>query len=228
MELGIILLVGSMAAFLALITIVLPKLFLGVKFTVNEPSDRGIKRCLYNGKRCIVYETGKQINKYIKNYLLLEGDGCKILRCKTANRIEYLDYDVVVFDRYDKVKGIINVKEKMVGTNFTRRVELPDETAYVRILLRRVNEIPFKQKKKKPIAYIPKGKILLYTLCAMAATAFEVFVLKVACSYAFGGVFRESFVRTGYGIFMGAFLAIITGIIAIVTVSVSMKRYGKR
>lgn len=228
MELGIILLVASMAAFLVLLILILPKLLLRVKFTVTEPADRGIKRCFYNGKRCVVYESGKQINKYIKNYLLLEGDNCKILRCKTSNKVKYLDYDVVIFDRYDKVRGVINVKEKMVNGSFTRRVELPEETSYVRIVLRKVNDFIFKQKKKKPIAYIPKGKIALYTLCAAAITAFEVFVLKVSCAYAFGGVFRESFIRSGYGIGIGIFLAIVTGIIAVVTVTVSIKRYGKR
>lgn len=228
MELGIVLLVTSMALFVALLTVILPKLFLKVKFRVKEPTDRGIKRYIYNGKRCVVYETGNQINKYIKNYLLLEGDNCKILRCKTANRIVYLDYDVVVFDRYDKVVGVINVKENMVSGNFTRRVELPEETSYVRIILRKANNISLKKKKEKPIAYISKGKIFLYSLAAMVVTVLEVFALKVACAYAFGEVFRESFVRSGYGIIMGFILAIATGIIATITVSASIKRYGKR
>lgn len=228
MEFGIILLVTSMVAFVALLTVILPKLLLKVKYRVGEPCDRGIRRYIYNGKRCIVYETGNQINKYIKNYLLLDNGDSKILRCKTAGKVEYLDFDIVVFDRYDKVSTVINVKENMVSGNFTRRVELPAETSYIRIILNKVNDLSLKPKRKKAIAYIPKGKVFLYALLAMASTCLEVFALKVSCAYAFGGVFRESFVRSGYGMFLGFFLAFLTGVIAIITVSVSIRRYGKR
>jgi len=225
MTIGIVLLIGSVFSFILLMTYILPKLFLKVSYTVSEPVDIGIKRCFYKGKRCVVYEGGSEIRKYIKKYLLLQGKGHKILRCKMTHPIGYIDYDIVVFDRYDKVHSVINVKESLVNSEYTRRVELPDEASYVRLVIRKVNDTVI---TKEPIAFIPRARINWYMIFAILVTALETFVLKVSCAYAFGGVFRESFVRSSKGLVVSLLFAIVTGIIALVTVKSSIKRHSTR
>lgn len=222
---GIIILVASIILFLVLMTLILPKMFLKVHYSVGEAEDRGIKRCKYKGKRCVIYEAGPSISKYINQYLLIEGENCKILRCKTSYSIKYLEYDVVVFDRYNEVNKIINVKESLIGGDYTRRVELPLETAYVKIIPRAVDGEVF---KKQRLAFIPKEKITLYTIFSIVVTVLEAFALKVGCAYAFGGVFRESFVRSSAGTGASIFLAIATGIVGMIIVICSIKHYSKR
>lgn len=221
MAIGIVLLIGSVFLFIILMTVILPKLFLTVNYNVTEPCDIGTKRCIYKGRRCIVYDGGKEIRTYIKKYLLIQGKNCKMLRCKTAIPIGFIDYDIVVFDRYNKVHQIINVKENLVNTDYTRRVELPNETAYVRLVIRNVNGNTI---TNEPVAYIPKKKINWYTFFAIMVAALETFTLKVSCSYAFGGVFRESFIRSGKGLLVCLIFAVATGMVALITVKNSIKR----
>lgn len=225
MTIGIVLLVVSAFLFLLMMTVVLPKLFLKVRYSITEPEDIGIKRCFYNGKRCVIYEGGKGISKYIEKYLLVEGKKCKVLRCKLARKISYMDYDIVVFDRYNNVKEVVNVKENLVKGGYTRRVELPEETAYVRMVIRAADDTVI---KTKPVAYIPKGKVTFYAFLAICLTAAETFVLKVSCAYAFGGVFRETFARSTNGFFATVVLALITGLIALITVTISIRYFSKR
>ena len=225
MAIGYVLLISSVILFLFVMIVALPKALLKVKYSVNEPDDIGIKRCFYNGKRCVVYEGGRDISKYIEKYLLVEGKECKVLRCKVAQKIAYLNYDVIVFNRYDEVIDVVNVKENLVKGGYTRRVELPNETSYVRIIIREVDDLVI---KRKPIAYIPAGKVALYGFLASIITVIEIFVLKIACAYAFGGVFREVFIRSTDGTLITLFIAFIIGITALISVAFGVQRYRRR
>ena len=225
MAIGYVLLITSVVLFLLLMVVALPKSLLKVKYSIKEPDDIGIKRCFYNGKRCVVYEGGREISKYIEKYLLVEGKDCKILRCKVARKIAYLNYDVVVFNRYDQIVDIVNVKENLVKGGYTRRVELSNETSYVRIVIREADGLVI---KRKPIAYIPAGKIMLYGFLTTILTVIEIFVLKIACAYAFGGVFREVFIRSTNGTIVTLIIAFIIGLVALISVAFGVKRYRKR
>ena len=225
MAIGYVLLISSVVLFLLVMVIALPKALLKVKYSIKEPDDVGVKRCFYNGKRCVVYEGGKEISRYIEKYLLVEGKSCKVLRCKVARKIAYLNYDIVIFNRYDQIIDVVNVKENLVKGGYTRRVELSDETAYVRLVIREVDDTII---KRKSIAYIPAGNVMLYGFLASVLTVIEIFVLKIACAYAFGGVFREVFIRSTNGTLITLLIAFIIGIVALISVAFGVKKYRKR
>ena len=46
----------------------------------------------------------------------MDGEDCKVLRCKMARPVSYLDYDVMVFDKSGNVMKIVNVKENLVNS----------------------------------------------------------------------------------------------------------------
>ena len=225
MAIGYVLLISSVILFLFVMIVALPKALLKIKYRVKDPDDIGIKRCFYNGKRCVIYEGGHEISKYIEKYLLVEGKNCKILRCKIARKISYLNYDIVIFNRYDEVIDVVNVKENLVKGGYTRRVELSEETSYVKIVIREADDLII---KRKPIAYIPFGNAILYGFLASVLTIVEIFVLKISCAYAFGGVFREVFIRSAKGTLITLFIATIIGISALISVAFSVIKYRKR
>ena len=222
---GLIVLVVSVIIYIALMTMVLPKGILKVVYKVNEPTDRGSKKCLFEGKNCIVYNSSKENRQYIKQYILLQEEGYKSLKCKLAPLVDYLDYDVVLFDRYNKVFGVINVKEDILGFELTRSTRLPDETAYVRIVIRKVNKLTL---TKKPLVKIKGGSIFGFGLVATLMTAIEAFIVRACCSYSFGGLFRESFISSTQGILFIGILAVVTGIIGAVAVALGASKRAKR
>lgn len=222
---GLAVLVASVILFVALMTIVLPKALLKVVYNVDRPKDRGTKKCLFNGKHCIVYASTKENIQFIKQYALLQEDGHKSLTCKVTPVVEYLDYDIVLFNRYNKVFKVMNVKEDIIGADLTRTTVLPDETAYVSIVIRKVNHTNL---KRSPVVKIKKKSILGFSLLTVLITAIEGFVVRACCSYAFGGVFRESFISSMDGIIFIGILAVLTGIVASISVSLSAKKRAKK
>ena len=225
MVIGLIILAVSVILFVMLMTLVLPKKILKIVYKVDKPNDRGIKKCLFEGKNCIVYESSRENKSFIKQYVLLQEEGHKALKCKLTPNVEYLDYDVVLFNRYNKVFKVINVKEDIVGMNMTRSTRLPDETAYVRIVVRRVNRTNL---KRSPIVKVKGSSVFAFSLLAVLFTAVEAFVIRACCSYCFGDVFRESFISSGEGLLSIAALALAMGIFGAMSVVISAGKRARR
>lgn len=225
MAVGVIVLVLSVVLFIALMTLVLPKHMLRVVYKVNKATDRGVKRCLYKGKRCIVYDSSRENKAVIRQYSILQEDGYKTLRCKLTQDIEYLDCDIVLFNRYNKVFKIVNVKEDIIGMSMTRATRLPDETAYIRIIIRRVNRTVI---KRKPPVKVTGLSIFLFSLVAIVLTALETFVVRACCSYCFGDVYRESFIASAQGLISIGVLAVVMGVVGAITIAISAHSRAKK
>lgn len=225
MAIGFSILIISAVLYLALVAVVLPNRMLKVKYPVKEPSDRGIKKCLYYSKPCMVYSSSSENKPYITQYLLIGEDGYKTLRCKVTPSVEYLDYDVVIFDRFNKPAGVINVKEEISASDLTKSVILPAETAYVRIVIRRVNRNKLNTSATARVGFF---SILWYSLVVTLLTALEVFIVRAACSYSFGDVYRESFIASTNGLLLLAALAVCTGVISILFTLLGARRKSRR
>lgn len=225
MAIGLVVLIVSVILFVSLMTLVLPKYMLKVSFKIGEACDRGVKKCIYRGKHCMVYDSAKENKPMIKQYLLLQEDGYKTLTCRVTPHVEYLDYDVVLYNRYNKVFKVINVKEDIVGVETTRATRLPNETAYVRIVVRRVNRTPM---RKKPIVKIKRKSIFLFSLVAIILTAIEAFVVRACCSYCFGDVYRESFIASTEGLLTIGVLALAMGLLGGISVSISAAKRARK
>lgn len=185
-------LILSIAVYGFLMAFVLPRAFLKTELVNIKAKDRGIKNVKETVGRSIVYQPAMKIRKYVTQYVLSERKGKKILICKTAPDVRYIDYDVVMFNGINKPFKAVNAKE-LIENGYTDKLTLDPETAYVTLVINAVNDEKFKQKVIKPIS---GGKITLYAItCALLAFA-QVYVMKLCCSYAFGGVFREEFMVT--------------------------------
>ncbi|MBQ7352484.1 MAG: hypothetical protein IJW54_00610 [Clostridia bacterium] len=225
MTAGIIMLIVSIALFLFLMVMVLPKMILKVQYSVGEIEDRGLKKYIYKGKNCILYECGGSVSDHIKQYLIIDEGKNKLLRCKLAHSMKYLNYDIVVFDKYNRIRKIINVKELIASPDFARRVELPKYTSHIKLVLRQVDSMAMKKRK---LAFVPGKRVFLYGLSAFLTTALAGFMVKVSCAYTFGGVFRESFIRTKDAIALDLLIAIVIGIISLIIVAFNIRSYSRR
>ena len=220
LAIGLIVLMVSVVIYVLLMTVILPKGLIKASYKVKEPQDRGVKRCLFKEKRCIVYKSSNANKKYIKQYAIFQEDGYKLLKCKVSPSVEYLDYDIVLFDRCNKPFKVINVKEDILGVDFTRSTMLPNETSFVTIVIKRVNKIAF---KRPPSVKIKGGGVIAFALLTTIITALEGFIVRACCSYSFGGVFRESFIASTNGlIFIGA-LAVLAGILSVIIIGASAR-----
>lgn len=201
----------------------LPGVLLRTRYRQIKLNARGMRRCLFNGKRCVVYERGVNQRRHISRYLICQEDGYKVLQCKVSSNIRYMEYDVMLYDRYDKTIDVINVKEDVVS-EFTRRLILPDETSYVNIVLRKVNKsVLF----KKRLTYIPRTKITLYIFLAFLVTVLESVIVMTSTAYAFGGLFREDYMSSlGHMVFGFAVSAGI-GLLAIACIMIRLIRHRR-
>lgn len=221
--LGYSLLFTSMFLFFVVMGWGLPGLLLRTHYRQIKLNARGMRRCLFNGKRCVVYERGINQRRHISRYLLCQEDGYKVLQCKVSPNVRYLEYDVMLYDRYDNTVDVINVKEDVVS-QYTRRLQLPDETAYVNVVLRKVNKsVLF----KKRLAYIPRGRIAAFISLAFLLTLLESVVVMTSTAYAFGGVFREDYMSSPMRMLFGFGVCAAVGALAIGCIMLRLYRHRK-
>ena len=80
----IILLAGTVIAFLFLQTVLFPKLFFRVRFAALEPTGRGVRVIEEQDGRTIVYDGDLSVRKYLPQYLISERGGKKQLVCRVG------------------------------------------------------------------------------------------------------------------------------------------------
>ena len=131
---------------------------------------------------------------------------------------------MVLFNRYDEITGVLHVKENLTSL-YTRSVQLPDDTAYISLVLRRANKESF---DRKPLMLLSRGKILLFALLTLLLTAAEGFVIKVGCAYAFGGVFREDYISSLEGTLWGLGAALAVALVGLLFALVPIRHRAKK
>ncbi len=213
---GITLLVVSMGLYLVTMGKVLPNMLLRAEFLPVPLSARGSRRCFVNGKRCVVYERSLSRRQYISHYLLIESEGCKLLKCKVTPLVRQMEYDVVLYNRYNRVFDIVHVRETL-GAAYTKLLRLPAETSYAEIRLRKVNRSVISSGR---VAKIRWSNVFLFGFLAVVITIIESLAIMAGASYAFGSVFREDLIqRINLSLIIVTALSIVIGLlITLVTV----------
>lgn len=225
MTIGIIAMTVSVILFMTLMTFVLPKWILKATYKVGGANDRGVKKCLYKGKHCMVYDSSKENKPIIRQYLLLQEEGYKTLKCKVTPNVKYLDYDVVLYNRYNQPFKVVNVKEDIVGEQTTRSARLDDEASYIRIIIKRVNKTVM---KRKPVMRIGGGRVFLFSLLAVALTAVEAFTIRACYSYSFGSVYRQSFISSTEGLLTIGAVALTAGLLGALCVLLRASKRARK
>lgn len=197
MDLWIILPIAVAFIYIIMVAWFFPKILLQNRYKIKTVRDRGIKKYkTASDERGIVYEPDLGTRKYIKQYVLTDDGKQKLLKCKIADDISYIDYDVALFDGRHKVFKVLNVCDMIDEKGYTQVVVLPEETSYITIILGRVNNLQI----HRPIrARVSALKAISFALIAFAMSIGSAFAIKLGLANCFGGVFRESFMKYSAG-----------------------------
>lgn len=163
-------LVMSMILYIYLFSRVVPRFIMKLKMVKENTRDRGLKRFVYPNGRCILYETELSARRYVGRYALYTEDGYKYIRCKVADDVSLLKYDVYAFDNHDNIIDIIEVTETVDNDRYTSALSLPPDTSYVRFVLRAAD------KKYLSNKVLADYSVIQYGICAgvvALATAIE-------------------------------------------------------
>ena len=187
----ILLLVGSVACFFILEMLVFPKCFLESEYSIGQTSDRGIRKYKTAADGVyFLYEPNWFVRQFIKQYVIAATDDGKTLTCKLNEGIDYIRYDVVLFDASDRVFQILNVQQLVENGLCTDEVELPPETAYVTLALNQVNQQVFPKVAR---ARVSPRRLVFYGLTTCVTAMVTAFCMNLSFAHLFGKVFRESY-----------------------------------
>ncbi|MGN0818142.1 MAG: hypothetical protein ACI4L9_04150 [Candidatus Coproplasma sp.] len=224
--LWILILVVALAFFVVMHAIILPKIFLRVRFDIKSPIGRGVKVTQDADGRKILYRADANFSKFLNGYVISEIDERKQVVCKVDDNLKYIDYDAVVFDNSNRVCKVMNVKELITEQGYTKPVELPENTAYALIYL---NQADGRKFKNDFIRRMHGWWWLLYLLAGVPVDILSVFTIRLCLAKCFGGLFGEIFLTSASSNIIAAIVcAAIFVLNAIVSMLVIKSRYGKK
>ena len=167
--------IASFTVFFAMLKVVLPKLFLKIKYSVNDLLGRGIKKLTYKDGRAVLYEPHPKFRKFINKYLLFTNEGYKYLICKVDQKVRYIRFNVVMFDNKHNAIDSISVSAYVNGSFETEPVLLHHNTSYVSISVDCVNNNEIYNENLQSIKLF---NIALYSISVMILFFIELMFLS--------------------------------------------------
>lgn len=228
MAVWILALIAIIVAFTAIAVFALPRLLFYTRYDVSGTADRGVKKVDDDDGQSIVFAPAPAARKYISSYALSYRDGKRVLVCKLNAKINYLDYDVIVFGDNDKVDRVFNVKDTVAEADYTHVVELPCDTDYVSLM---INEADGEKFKNKVLKSTPAVRIIAFVLLSAVLIALAVFGIKVCFAYMLAGLFRESYMALGKSNVVTAVIAAVAvcvyAVLTVVAFALRRRKTGK-
>lgn len=174
-------------AYTLLISDVLPRCFLRVRYAYASSLGRGLKKYVYPNGRGVLYEPHPSMRKYINKYLLFVSDGYKYLKCSFDGGVNNIRYSVVMINNRDKVIDVLCVEEepKLIGES--DMLLLHPDTSYVALVLDSVNGC----ENERVFSYVRTWGVILYF--------FSVSLMSILAMFTFKTV-AEKIVKESFGI----------------------------
>lgn len=155
---------------------VYPWLTMHLTWRKRKPfTDRGLLRVKFPKGRGVVYEPDPRVRRYISKYALFTSEGKKYIRLRVDERINYIRYDVVAFDRRGRLLDVLEVSERLASAGSPRAVRLPTATAYTAVLPRKIDGEY--TGKDMAVGYSPVG-IAVYAALTVLTTVFMAFLIR--------------------------------------------------
>lgn len=162
-----------------------------VTYSVNATRDFGLKKKHTDDLDCVVYQPAKDIRQYVSQYILVKRDGKLVFKCKADEQITRLDYDIVCFGVDHKAIHSVNIVDDITEAGYSSEVELPQDTAYVTLLVNSVNGKSLGNKSRLRLSF---WNMFLFTILSALVICLETVVARICFGQMFAGVFGESYV----------------------------------
>ncbi len=198
----------------------LPRIYLKQRYTVEKSDDRCIKRVYERNGQSLVFEPEEKWRKIVHQYVLSERGENKVLMCKVNKSLSYIEFDVVVFNAFNQVAGVIKVNDYVDGSGYTKIVELPDDTSYISINVIRADNEKF---GKNITAKVPAKRKFGFIMINAVMILVEVIACRICLANIFGDEFRESIVLNLEGAITSAIIAGVLILINTIIVMISVK-----
>lgn len=134
----------SSVIYVYLVGFLLPRITMGVtvRFKSTSPypeGDRGTRQVTFSDGRAVIYEPAPKMRPYLPRYALIKREGCTFIKCQLHEKALHVKYDVVTYDRRGRLLDVVGVEELVTERGYTKTVRLPRDTAYARVILRKVD-----------------------------------------------------------------------------------------
>ncbi len=150
--------IAASVLYVFLITNVLPYFLLSPRYSKQETKDRGIKKCVFPEGRGVVYEPAVRYRRYVKKYLLFEYNGNKFLKCKLAENVTSIKYDVAIYDVRNRIIKYLELTELVLRKGETKNTLLPKDASYAMIIVRNANGNELANTEKiKDLSVLSRG-----------------------------------------------------------------------
>ena len=206
-------------------TYALPRFYLKLNYAMDKSNDRCINRVYEKNGQSLLFEPEEKWRKYINQYIIAERKEKKEIVCKVDKELSYIEFNVVVFDAFNKVTQVIKVCESLDGRGYTKAIELPPETSYVAINVLRADNKTFEEDKELKVS---KSKMLGFLLVNAMVVFMEVIGYKICLANIFGGLFRQSilvnFKNVAISLIIAVVLIVINTLVAIIDVKSREKK----
>lgn len=212
----ILLMIAGISFFAIMAIWVLPHLFLKNRYSLDKPKDRGLKKYKFSDEDyAVVYEPSPEARRFIKQYVLAKRDGKKTVKCKLAEGVAYINFDVVLFDSNNKAFLVMNSSDVVGEDGMTAEMEIPPETSYATVLINQANDTVLRQEKSVNVGF---WHLFGFTVCNVAISMVSSMCLLYSISNLFGGIFRESFpekmITSGLAFIIPAAVSLVITVIA--------------
>ncbi len=201
---------------------ILPKICLKVVSKTGFEGDRGLNKYVFKGGRGIVYSANPSYRNYVDKYLLYEKDGIKSIKCNVLNGVKTITYQIYMFDSNSKIIDTIVVSEKLISPCYTSNIRLNENTAYVKLAIRKVNG---KKLDKEKFTKVKKSRILLFDLLSIVGAVIESYVINTAL-FKIMSIFH---ITTDYPLRISYFAILVSGVIvAFIYTRIILSHYKKK
>ncbi len=205
----------AIALYAIIICIVLPKFVMIPIWKSGLGQIRGKRRVKYDRGYGIVYEPDICHRKLISQYAIFTEDDSKYLRCRIAESVDRMRYDVFSFDIRGRILDVMAVNERIKNSGYTSPLLLPVKTAYAYIVPRIVNGK--KIEKKSVMRYSLISYAIFFGITVIATAALAVFMNNAISSLLSAFIRRAVPVSSLSAMLTGAICGIVISGIAALT-----------
>lgn len=211
----------SIALFVLLAVIIIPKFLLKLSFVGLTPKDVGLKIINEKNGVSILYDATEETGDYIDQYILSKRNNKKVLICKISKDIKKINYDVVIFGKDNRIITVYNVFEKIKSVGYTKTIELPNFTSHVVILLNQINDERFKTKYKRGVS---SSRKITYLVLESLLLIGLLFMSRYCVARIFGDVFFDSYLSSPLGIVIFVVVSLVALLINTIIILVALNR----
>lgn len=134
-----LLLIGSIACFVILLSLVIPHFVLKVGTDLGVGLGRGYKKFVYPTGRAVAYEPHPSVRKYVTKYFLFVNEGYKYLKFSIDKGVQSLKYTVIMINNKDRVIDTLEVIDDVGYAAEAGEVLLHPDTSYVAFSIDEIN-----------------------------------------------------------------------------------------